>query len=68
MLKSSEPEARARFPNLVVASLGANRKDKPNGTVTARVLFDGTHGFPLTRGRESEIRNEPRLPQTSNVP
>ena len=37
VLKFTEPEARARFPNLVVASLGANRKDKPNGTVTARV-------------------------------
>ena len=42
----SESEARARYPNLVVASLGANRKDKPNGEVSARVLFDWTISQP----------------------
>ena len=42
VLKFTEQEAKARFPNLVVASLGALRKDKPGGVVTARVLFDGT--------------------------
>ena len=39
-----EVEARNRFPNLVVASLGAQRKEKPGGIVSARVLFDGTNG------------------------
>ena len=39
-----EVEARNRFPNLVVASLGAQRKEKPGGFVSARVLFDGTNG------------------------
>ena len=35
-----EVGARNRFPNLVVASLGAQRKDKSGGIVSARVLFD----------------------------
>ena len=60
LIKLSEAEAKARFPNLVVASLGANRKDKPGGALTARVLFDGTHGLKLnTRTR---IRDQERAP------
>ena len=47
ILKLSEAEAKRQYPNLVVASLGANRKDKPSGEVTARVLFDGTHGLSV---------------------
>ena len=47
VLKFKEAEARARFPDLVVASQGAQRKDKPNGAVSARVLFDGTHGLAV---------------------
>ena len=39
-----EAEARDRFPNLVVASLGAQRKEKPGRVVSARVLFDRTNG------------------------
>ena len=41
VLKLTEADARTRFPNLVVASLGAQRKEKANGVVSARVLFDG---------------------------
>ena len=56
----TEAEARARFPNLVVASLGAQRKDKPNGVVSARVPFDGTRGLAVnTRTR---IRDQERSP------
>ena len=44
LLKLSKTAARARFPKLTVASLGAMRKDKPGSIVTARVLFNGTHG------------------------
>ena len=65
VLKSSEPEARARFPNLVVASLGANRKDKPNGTVTARVLFDGTHGISVNK--RTRIRDQERAPVAADL-
>ena len=59
VLKFTEAESRARYPHLVVASLGAQRKDKPNGVVSARVLFDGTHGLAVnTRTR---IRDQERL-------
>ena len=44
LLVLTESEARKKFPDLVVASLGAQRKEKPGGKVTARVLFAGTHG------------------------
>ena len=65
VLKLSEAEARARFPDLVVASLGAQRKDKPNGVVSARVLFDGTHGLAVnTRTR---VRDQERSPIASDL-
>ena len=57
VLKFSETEARRRCPDVVVVSLGTIREDKPNGTVTARVLFDGTHGVEIntrTRIRDQE--------------
>ena len=61
ILKYTEQEARERYPNLVVASLGANRKDKPGGVFSARVLFDGTHGINVnTRTR---IRDQERAPR-----
>ena len=44
VLELSESVPRRRFPHVVIASLGALRKDKPSGVVTARVLSDGTHG------------------------
>ena len=53
VLKLTETEARLRFPDLVVASLGI-RKDKPSGVVTARVLFDGTNGIYVNRTRDQE--------------
>ena len=37
-----ELEAKKRYPSLVIASLDANRKEKPRGQITARALFDGT--------------------------
>ena len=36
VLKLTEYEARKLYPDLVVAALGANRKDKPTGVVSAR--------------------------------
>ena len=65
LIKLTEAEAKTRFPNLVVASLGANRKDKPGGALTARVLFDGTHGLKVnTRTR---IRDQERAPISSDL-
>ena len=40
-------EARQRHPDLVVASLGAQREDKSGGVVSARVLFGVTHGITV---------------------
>ena len=54
-----------RHPDLVVASLGAIRKGMPSGTVTARVLFDGTHGVEIdTRTR---IRGQERSPVAADL-
>ena len=65
IIKLSEPEARASFPGPVVASFGANRKDKPNGVVTARVLFDGTHGISVNN--RTTIRDQERTPVASDL-
>ena len=45
LIKLSDVEARARYPDHIVASLGAIRMDTPGGVVTTRVLFDGTHAM-----------------------
>ena len=65
VLKLSEGEARVRFPGLVVASLGAQRKEKPNGEISARVLFDGTNGIHVNK--RTRIRDQERSPIASDV-
>ena len=65
VLKLSEAEARSLYPKLVVASLGANRKDKPNGVVTARVLFDGTNGIHVNK--RTRIRDQERSPIAADL-
>ena len=65
VLKLSEDEARARFPNLVVASLGAQRKEKPGGVVTARILFNGTHGIDVNTS--TRIRAQERAPIAADL-
>ena len=64
VLKHSETEARELFPGLVVASLGAQRKEKPGGEVTARVLFDGTNGIFFKR---TKVRDQERSPIAADV-
>ena len=49
-----------RFPNLVIASLGAQRKGKPGEKITAGVLFDGTHG--LCVNTRTRLRDQERAP------
>ena len=61
----TEPEAKTKYPNLVVASLGAQRKQKPGGKITARVLFDGTHG--LCVNTKTRIRDQERAPIASDL-
>ena len=65
LIKLPEDEAKARYPNLVFASLGSNRKDKPNGEISARVLFDGTNGLQVnTRTR---LRDQERSPIVADL-
>ena len=48
-----------------MASLGAQRKEKLGGEVTARILFDRTHGIDVnTRIR---IRDQERAPIAADV-
>ena len=60
VLRLSEKEAEEMFPNLTVASLGAQRKEKAGGAVTARVLFDGNHGIAVNH--RTRIRDQERGP------
>ena len=48
-----------------MASLEANRKDKPNREVSAGVPFDGTHG--LSVNRRTQIRDQERAPVASDL-
>ena len=65
VLRLSEEEARKKYPHLVIASLGVNRKDKPNGVVSARVLFDGSIGVPVNR--RTRIRDQERAPIAAHL-
>ena len=69
MLKLTEHEARKQYTHLFVAALRANRKDKPNGVVSARVLFDGSNGKAMNR--RTWIRDQEsaggRSPQTRDA-
>ena len=61
----TEKEAKDRFPDLVIASLGAQRKEKPGGKVSARVLFDGTHG--LCVNTRTRLRDQERAPIAADL-
>ena len=61
----SEAEARRVCPDRVIASLGAQRKEKPCGKITARVLFDGTHG--LCVNTRTRLRDQERAPITADL-
>ena len=65
ILKLLEAEARLQFPHLVVASLGAQRKDKPGGVISARVLFDGSNGIQVNR--RIRLRDQERAPVASDL-
>ena len=61
----NEKEAKDRYPNLVIASLGAQRKEKPGGKVSARVSFDGTHG--LCVNSSTRLRDHERAPIAADL-
>ena len=62
---NSEAEAQRENPDLVIASLGAQRKEKPGGEITARVLFDGTHG--LSVNTRTRLRDQERAPIAADL-
>ena len=60
-----DAEAKNRFPNLVVASLGAQKKEKPGGVISARLLFDDTNGDfanTSTFGLTADVKEAHRHP------
>ena len=65
LLVYSEAEARRIYPGLVIASLGAQRKEKPGGKITARVLFEGTHG--LCVNTRTRLRDQGRAPIAADL-
>ena len=65
LLVFSETEARKAYPNIVIASLGAQRKEKPGGKVTTPVLFDGTHG--LCVNTRTRLRDQERAPIAADL-
>ena len=65
VIRLSESEDRSQFPDLVVASLGAQRKEKSGGVVTARVLFDGTHGISVNS--RIRVRDQERSPIAADI-
>ena len=52
VFKLSETEARRKIAQHVTASLGALGKNKLQGVVAAKVLFNGPQAFPSTRGHQ----------------
>ena len=44
ILSYTEQQAKELYPGLTIVSLGAIKEGKPNGVVSARVLFDGNNG------------------------
>ena len=61
----SEEEVERAYPSLVVASLGAMRKDKPNGAYTVRVLFDGTDGISVNK--RTRLQDQERSPIAADI-
>ena len=61
VLRLTEEDACARFLHFVVASLGALRKDKTNGVVTARVLLG------IFVNRRARIRDQERTPISADL-
>ena len=65
VVKLPEDVAQSRFPGLIVASLGANRKEKSDGSVTARVLHDVSNGIPVNK--RVRVRDQERCPMASDL-
>ena len=66
-LQLSHAEARARFPRLVVSSLGAGvKQDQTTGeTLSVRMVLDGTHRVALNNN--IRVRDQDRCPTAADV-
>ena len=49
----------------MIASLGAQRKEKPGGVITARVFFDGTQGIAVNH--RTRVRDQERGPIAADL-
>ena len=64
VLVLSQQVAKKRFPGLVVASMGAVKKEK-DGVISARVVFDGTNGFYVNNS--THLRDQERSPVAGDI-
>ena len=64
LIRLLEAEAKAKYPRIVIASLGSCRKDRRNGEVTARALHDGTNGLAVNT--KTRLRDQERSPISSD--
>ena len=65
LLVLTESDARKQYPDLVIASLGAQRKEKPGSKIIARVLFDFIHGLCVNSG--TRLRDQERAPIAADL-
>ena len=65
VLRLPEDVAKVRYPGLVIASLRANRKEKSDGSITARVLHDGSNGIAVNKW--TRVRDQERCPMASDL-
>ena len=63
--KPPDAEARLQSPHLVVALLGAQRKEELGRVFSARVLFDGSNGIPVNR--RIRLRDQEHAPVASDL-
>ena len=64
VLVLSQQVAKKRFPGLVVASMGAVKKEK-DGVISARVVFDGTNGSYVNNS--THLRDQERSPVAGDI-
>ena len=64
VLVLTQQAAKKRFPGLVVASMGAVKKEKDGG-ISARVVFDGTNGTYVNSS--THLRDQERSPVAGDI-
>ena len=64
VLVLSQQVAKKRFPGLVVASMGAVKKEK-DGVISARVVFDGTNGSYVNNS--THLRDQETSPVAGDI-